>query len=158
MRGAALALIGGLIYAIAPRRILAGSVVATCRTCAHRRTTQRWEPVPPPWIPLRYPGVHWTSDEPAAGGRCQACGYDVAVRAEFRAGSVSGRGGMGPDERTIVNGIGLSLDNGPEVLKALMAPDNFGIQIGTLRSAVDDAGFSIQGSWRMSWSSTRPAP
>jgi hypothetical protein len=153
-------LVGGAIYGVAPRQILTGSIAFTCRDCAYVRTTRRWEPLPPTWISARYPGFRWSWDEEqAAATRCAECRFDARVRAAFRVGSVSGAGGVGPGERTVVNGIPLSFDSAPEILEALMAPNNLGISIGTID--IDPGGeSSLKGriSWRLSGPTTQGAP
>ncbi len=93
------------------------------------------EPVPPSWIPVRYPGLHWTTrsapppstpDRP--GAACAAHTYSVVnVRAEFPIGSVTG---SATGDEVYVNGLRTTPASAAAVLKALSAPSNTGISIG----------------------------
>ena len=119
-----------------PRRVLTGSISFTCSNCGEKITTRRWEPVPPSWLSLRYPGLHWTTrsapppstpDRP--GAVCAVHTYsDVNVRAEFPIGSVSG---SCIGDVVFVNGQRATPATAVAVLKTLSSPSNTGISIGS---------------------------
>ncbi|MCH7702587.1 MAG: hypothetical protein IID37_12960 [Planctomycetes bacterium] len=117
-----------------PRRVLTGSISFTCPSCGEKITTRRWEPVPPSWISLRYPGFHWTtrsaipSATPVrAGAVCTNHNYSVNVRAEFHVGSVTGSAAGGA---VFVNGQRATPATAVAVLKTFGSPSNRGITIG----------------------------
>lgn len=118
-----------------PRRVLTASISFTCVSCGEKTTTRRWEPVPPSWISLRYPGFHWTtrsaipSATPVrAGAVCTKHTNSVNVRAEFHVGSVTG---SGTGDVVTINGQRATPATAVAVLKALSSRSNRGITISS---------------------------
>ena len=133
-RSVALA-IAWVTFGLFPRRMLKSDMTFTCTRCGALATVKRWEPKPPRWIPVRYPGIHWTSRASPSEGTtapgCDAHRYDVNVRFDlFIGGWCSGRGLYKRGEVVTFNDRPATLATAARVLKALTDPSNFGIAVG----------------------------
>jgi hypothetical protein len=132
-RGIVAGVIVLLLLGFFPRRLLSGSITFTDVESGDQVIVRRWEPVPPSWIPFRYPGFHWTSgdsremnDQEAASQR----GWDVQVVSDFGFfGGCSGRASKDPGEVLEVNQLLTTPSTASEVLKDLMSPMNSGISL-----------------------------
>ena len=133
-----------LLFGLGPRRLLEGDLTFTCLHCTDKQTIRRWELVPPRWIPMRYPGIHWRSahsgrSKSDTAGQCKEHLYGVSIRAEFRVGSVTGSTTPDVGEVPWINGQITTPQTAPDVLKSLMAPSNTGITIGAVPAPDDEA-------------------
>ncbi|MGE0480990.1 MAG: hypothetical protein AB7Q17_11015 [Phycisphaerae bacterium] len=89
----ALAAIGGLAFAFAPRGIYRGKMTFTCAECSEVRGFERWELKPPRWIAARYPALRFANSTSAPPAATSALGSgSVGVVA---ASDTPGRGSVG---------------------------------------------------------------
>ncbi len=115
--------------------MLKSHMTFTCSRCGALTTVKRWEPKPPQWIAVRYPGIHWTSRaSPSEGATAPGCDehrYDVNIRVDlYNGGWCTGRSLYKPGEVVTFNDRPATLATAARVLKAMMAPSNFGIAVG----------------------------
>ena len=134
-RSGILAIASVVLLAFFPRALLKSNLTFQCAACGERRTVYRWEPKPPRWISLRYPGFHWTSRTPATPTEdappCRIHSDNVSVRFDMHNGGwCSGAGTSGAGAVLTLNGVVTTVETAPEVLKHLMDPLNNGIQVG----------------------------
>ena len=110
-----------------------GSLSLACLDCGEGQSFKRMEPRVAGWLPIRYPGVTWITGTtgPEANASCAAHRYHVSVQSDMKQGSLSANSAASDSISSIyVNGILATPDNTGAMLKALMAPNNFGVAIG----------------------------
>lgn len=118
--------------ALFPRSILKADVKFTCSRCSRVVTVTRWQLNPPSWVSFAYPGIDSRNDSDAgveapAGRDCDHH-YDYVIRSDLPIGGrVSAWGPLDPDQPRTVNGVSLSLDTAPRVLRVLLKPGNNGV-------------------------------
>ncbi len=120
-----------ILFVFAPRGLMKGTLSFTCPACGERTTYSRWELRPPSWIPIRYPGFGLTSRGlVASDSSAPACPHaqrTLNLQFDFRLGSANSRGTYVDGEFPTFNGHLVTLTNGPDVLKHVMAPSSIGI-------------------------------
>lgn len=75
-----------LIACSVPQGIWKGELAFTCTHCRQRNVVTRWQLLAPRWLPVRYPGLHWTGSEPSGSGSASSCvahNYSVFFRNEI---------------------------------------------------------------------------
>ncbi len=134
-RGVVVAGIVVLLIAFAPRKIMRSSITFTCAQCQTANTLSRFEPRPPDWIGVRYPGLSWRSTKaPPIGAPPVATTHvhqpgPVAIQSDLWSGGRCTGNGSGRGTR--INGIVATTDSAPDILKQMMDPTNNGITIGS---------------------------
>jgi hypothetical protein len=137
VRGGVILALVLLAFALFPRRLLKSTMTFTCSRCGLVTTVRRWEPESPPWIPLRYPGFHRSSEtapQTIGDARDQDCLehlHRVTVVADLAVGSRTGTATALSGDVVVINGRKASPSTAVEVLKSLMSPSNTGITIGS---------------------------
>lgn len=144
-RALALLLLAGVIYGVAPRHIIHGKLTLTCKDCGKVRTTKRWEPLAPSWIPVRYPGAHWTVEDrgepgPDARQSPSGCRYVIAVDTELHGRPPAGSIAFSSAEVAAVNGVSVSPDNASEILYVLMSPSLRHVRVDPPRAPNEPPG------------------
>ncbi len=80
------AVVAILIAWSVPQGMWRGELAFTCTHCQQRIVVTRWQLLAPRWLPVRYPGLHWTEGEPSGPGSvplCVAHNYSVFFRNEI---------------------------------------------------------------------------
>ncbi len=132
VRGIVVACLGLVYFAVGPRRLAIGHIHLACKTCTQSVTTYRFEPIPPTWIPGRYPAFRWTTRTPPVvsdGGACASHVFnDVRVKFDMFAGgfAFAHRYPLVPEAQTM-NGQLLVPETSHDVLRHLMSPYNRGL-------------------------------
>jgi rRNA maturation protein Nop10 len=125
-RGIVAGVIVLLLLGFFPRRLLSGSITFTDIESGDQVVVRRWEPVPPSWIPFRYPGVHWTSGDSEnireAGSTASRRSWDVQVRSDNWIGSCCMGTTRDPGEIVEVIDLETTPSTAPDVLKGLTSP------------------------------------
>lgn len=144
-----------ILYALAPRGILSGTLTFTCTQCGHLVRIERRELKPPRWISFRYPSVRWSANSPSASAGaavpgvasppgltstappsksaapCRAHCFNVSVRFDMHNGGwASGKGISTPGNPLFINGLSTTPESARAVLEHLMSPNNSGIGVG----------------------------
>jgi hypothetical protein len=137
-----------LAFGLCPRGLLRGRITFASPTSGVTMTIRRWEFESPRWIPLRYPGFHWTTWTPggadSSDGGLDVSALDVVVGFEFSGGgSARASGSSSADQILTINGIPALPETGARLLKALQAPGNMGVALNSIsaaeaRTAADD--------------------
>ena len=128
-----------LAAALFPRGILKADVTFTCSLCKQTVCVTRWQLNPPSWISFAYPGINSRKDSaggPAAPNQ-QGCDHQFgfAIRSDLPIGGrITSRGSFRPGPPRTINGVPLSLDTAPDVLRALLKPGNNGIVVDARRT------------------------
>jgi hypothetical protein len=132
-RSVVVAVIVLLLVGFFPRRLMSGSITFTDIESGDQVVVRRWEPVPPSWIPFRYPGVHWTSGDNEnireAGSTASRRSWDVQVRSDNWIGSCCMGTTRDPGEIVEVNGLETTPSTAPDILTELMSPSRSRISI-----------------------------
>lgn len=130
-----LLLIGGVGYVLWPQQIMTSQITFTLQDSGHTITFRRWEPQSPGWFPLRYPGFHWRSDTKGNASPRADEPFSFKLEAKLANGSIlTGVWGATIDGQEVtINGIVAHPDHANELMKALLAPDNTGMTVGSPR-------------------------
>jgi predicted RNA-binding Zn-ribbon protein involved in translation (DUF1610 family) len=136
-RGVLAVTIAAILFGVAPRRLLKGSMSFSCLDCGDEITIRRWEPVAPRWISTRYPGFSYASAGQSApvsvpAVRCRRHHYRIRVAADFPIGSCTGSGAVTDAADISVNDQCASPESAAAILKGMMAPTARGIWIGSV--------------------------
>ena len=138
-------------YGLAPRGILRANLTLTCSACGEDILVRRWQAKPPDWIPLRYPGIHWTSrtqrisrladpDDIPDPSVCRPHVFDVAVRFDLPIGGrVSGQCLGAQGEVVVINGEPVTPESAKKLLKVLLAPGNNGVRVARVPEIKNDS-------------------
>ena len=127
----------GLLFALAPRKILKGRITFTCQQCGHEAVVQRRELQPPNWIRWRYPAYSWTAETSSAtsttqpSAECMHHRLTVKVAVDFPSGTCTGSATAVVGGTVVVNGQTTTPESADGILELMMSPSNTGITIGT---------------------------
>ncbi len=118
--------LGVLAAVLWPRGMSRAQITFTDKASGTTSVVKRWEPMPPRWIPFRYPGWHWTTTDPGhAIDVSDPASYTINASASFgNGGSGSIVAGGSPGLFLTVNDIPASPRHAVRLLRMLQEPDN----------------------------------
>ncbi len=120
-----------LVYTLYPRGTVIYSISFTCQRCGASAIIKRWQPKPPKWVPIPYPGWRWplgdSTPDPMAG--CPGHRYNVVVAFKDNASGngASGTGAESDTETVQVNDHHATPTNAPTILRASAKSGGFSI-------------------------------
>lgn len=116
-----------LLLVAAPRGRQFGTLMFTCQNCRESHTFNRWQFLPPKWMP-RYPGVTWRekAQTSAITSTSNSCQHDYVISFTCIGGYIATRVATTMSStRTwaiTINGHAITLETAHDDLKTLMDP------------------------------------
>ena len=123
-----------LLIGLSPRGLLRGSITFTDIDSGAQAIVCRHELVSPSWMPIRYPGIHWTSGSleqtESQSASPNQRGIAVSVAADLGiGGNCGGTISYRPGQVAKVNHLETTPATAATVLKQLMSPSSNGITL-----------------------------
>lgn len=127
----ALVAAGLMLTALWPSGMNRAQITFSDTTTGHTIQVKRWEPQSPSWLPIRYPGFHWTTNTPDRPDNSLGIGlFTIVVNSQFAEGSrISFTSDATDGSDLTINGIPTAPENAVEILRLYTDADNPRIQI-----------------------------